>query len=84
LPGLQHVNRFVQLIVFVLLLQFALLVGARGAAVIIGQHRVLVGVRHQDVGRNRRVLNGLAAGRVVLGNGKNERGAVGNLDQLLH
>src|SRR5262249_38619498 len=49
-----------------------------------GQRSIVVAVSDQDVWGYRAILNCFTAGRVVFGNGQDQGGAVGNLNNLLN
>src|SRR5690242_5523871 len=65
-PCLKNFNGLAQLLILLGRLRFLGLVGRSAVLVFVRQRGIVVGVCDQHVGRNRRVLNSLAAGGVIL------------------
>src|SRR5579862_2271338 len=81
---LEHLDRFAQLLIRLRRLGLVLLGGRVRVLVLVWSYGVVVAVCHQNVRRNRRVLNSLPTRRVVFRNRENQGGPIGQIDQFLH
>ena len=80
---LQYLDGFLQLLILLRSL-FLVLFWSRAWLVFIGKCRFIIGICNHHARRHSGILNRLAVGRIIFGNGQDQRRTVRQLDYFLY
>ena len=80
--ALQYFHRFVELIIH-RVFRFYVFLRSRWRLLLLGNNGVICHISNNDVGRDRRVLDRLAARRIIFRHRENQCATIGKIDRLL-